>query len=67
MITFNYPFFLKIFIILFFFVKVNGEINIGQKIKPFSVKILNGGKTIYFGEADTNKTIVFVFFFFFKF
>tara|TARA_Y100000739_G_scaffold226032_1_gene232888 strand:- start:144 stop:650 length:507 start_codon:yes stop_codon:yes gene_type:complete len=68
MITFNYPFFLKIFIIiLFFFVKVNGEINIGQKIKPFSVKMLKGGKTIYFGEADTNKTIVFVFFSFSNF
>jgi len=68
MITFNYSFFLKIFIIiLFFFVKINGEINIGQKIEPFSLKMFKGGKTIYFGQEFINERIVFVFFSFSNF
>ena len=68
MITFNYSFFLKIFIIiLFFFVKINGEINIGQKIEPFSLKMFKGGKTIYFGQEFINEIIVFVFFSFSNF
>ena len=68
MITFNYSFFLKIFIIiLFFFIKINGEINIGQKIEPFSLKMFKGGKTIYFGQEFINERIVFVFFSFSNF
>ena len=68
MITFNYSFFLKIFIIiLFFFVKINGEINIGQRIEPFSLKMFKGGKTIYFGQEFINERIVFVFFSFSNF
>ena len=68
MITFNYSFFLKIcIIILFFFVKINGEINIGQKIEPFSLKMFKGGKTIYFGQEFINERIVFVFFSFSNF
>ena len=68
MITFNHSFFLKIFIIiLFFFVKINGEINIGQRIEPFSLKMFKGGKTIYFGQEFINERIVFVFFSFSNF
>ena len=59
---------MKIFIIiLFFFVKINGEINIGQKIEPFSLKMFKGGKTIYFGQEFINERIVFVFFSFSNF
>jgi len=56
-----------IIIILFFFVKINGEINIGQKIEPFSLKMFKGGKTIYFGQEFINERIVFVFFSFSNF
>ena len=59
---------MKIFIIiLFFFVKINGEINIGQRIEPFSLKMFKGGKTIYFGQEFINERIVFVFFSFSNF
>ena len=68
MITFNYSFFFEdIYYNSFFFVKINGEINIGQKIEPFSLKMFKGGKTIYFGQEFINERIVFVFFSFSNF